>query len=290
MPIIRCPHCDDRVEIEDDWYGRRIACPSCDRQFTPQRGDRDDRDEKPRGRSDDWDDDRDTRDRKYRPGREDDRPRRRRRYDDDPPKKGNAVLWIVLSLVAVFVVLPCVGCIGYVAWFANATQSFDGPWADHSAGTPPVVTASFPKPPVAKFLDVKGSTGGETIGYDHAADGSSPLDVIFAVGYLDFPPGTDPLGAPFGDIRAAVEEEFNVTVIPGVKADLASDRKTTINGHSAREVVYSKDDGGYVLRVIHLTGGAPGGNVRAVVVFGGGVNMKDPDKQKFLNSVKIGGK
>lgn len=198
------------------------------------------------------------------------------------------MLGIVLVLVGVFVVLPCVGCIGYVAWFMNASQSFDGPWADHSAGTPPVVTASFPKPPRTKSPHVNGSTGGEMVGYDHAVDGESPLDVIFAVGYFDFPPGTDPLGAQFRDIRAAVEEEF--TVAPLGKADIASDQKTTINGYPAREVVYSKDDGGYTLRVIHVTGGAPAGTVRVVVVFGGGTNMKDPDKQKFLNSVKIGKK
>ena len=148
MPIIRCPKCHDSVEIENDWYGRRIACPACDHQFTPRRS---------MGEDDRHD-------------RDDDRPRRRRsRYDDDdrPAKKGgNAVLWVVLSLVGVFVVLPCLGCVGFVIWGMTAKETFAGTWTEHSVTHPladsqPVVRASFPKNPVSRTLNdsTNGGTG-----------------------------------------------------------------------------------------------------------------------------------
>ncbi len=274
MPIIRCPSCDDRVEIEDDWYGRRIACPSCDKTFTPERerggGDR------PRRAADAGD-------------RDDDRPRRSRsrsRYDDDPPKSGGGLKWVLISL-AVFGLLVCGGCVGVVVWVMNAKESFSGQWADHSAGVNGEVTASFPKPPTRKYPSVSASTDGHVVGYDNTVDGGG-LDAIFAVGYFDFPAGTDPLGSRFDDIRKAVEEEFNVA--PVIKADIVGDRKMTVGGHPAREVTYSKEDGGYTLQVVHVANGKGNGPVRAVVVFAGGMNMQDADKQKFLNSVKIGGK
>lgn len=250
MPIIRCPSCNDQVEIEDDWYGRRIACPSCDHTFTPRRGDeRGDRDDSPR-RRDDRDDDRPRR--SY--GGDDDRPpRRRSRYDADdrPAKKGNGALWIVLALVGVFVVLPCVGCIGFVIWGMNAKQSFDGPWADHSAGTPPVVTASFPKPPKSKFITVAGSSSGELMGFDNTGDADNPLEAVFAVGYFDFPAGGgDPLATHFPAIRQALEELFDVA--PFIAADIDTDTRTTQSGFPMREAVYSKEDGRHTLRIVHL--------------------------------------
>jgi hypothetical protein len=287
VPIIRCPECNDQVEIEDDWYGRRIACPSCDRTFTPRRRDDrdDDRDDRParrRAQDDDRDDDRPPRQR---------RSRSRSPYDADdrPAKKGNTVLWVVLALVGVFVVLPCVGCIGFVVWGMNARQSFDGPWADHAAGTPPQVTASFPKPPKSKFVSVAGSTGGELMGFDNQNDADNPLEAVFAVGYFDFPAaGGDPLTTHFPAIRQALEEVF--AVAPFIAADIDTDTRTSQSGFPTREAVYSKEDGRHTLRIVHLTNRPPGQPVRLVVVIAGGVNLKDEDKQKFLNSVRIAGK
>jgi hypothetical protein len=43
MPIIRCPECDSRVEVEPDTEGRKVICPDCDERFTvPRRSHRDD--------------------------------------------------------------------------------------------------------------------------------------------------------------------------------------------------------------------------------------------------------
>ncbi len=269
MPVIRCPHCDDRIEIEDDWYGRRIACPSCDTTFTPERergGDR------------------------PRRGYDDDR-HRRRRYDDDPPKKkGNAALWIILTLLGVFVVLPCAGCIGFFAWVGTAKESFNDPWADNSVGgSPPAVAASFPRPPVSKFLNVTGSTGGEVVGYSNVNDGNKLLDVEFGVGYLDFPPGTrDPLTTHYPAIRQEVERLFmdNPVVTPKVTRETT----TTVNGYPTKEAVYTEETGDHVLQVVHLNDRPAGQPTRLVVVIVGGPHIKPDDKQKFLNSVKIGKK
>lgn len=279
MPVIRCPNCRESVEIESDWYGRRIACPSCDARFTPERPDRrDDLDDRPRRRDRDYDD------------RDDDRPRRRRRYDDAPSrKKGGAGLWIVLALVGVLVVLPCVGCIGFVVWGMNAEQSFDGPWADHSAGSNAEVTASFPKTPSIKFPNVIGSINDDMTGYDNTLDGSNPLDAIFAVGYFDFPAGTpDPIAAHYPEIRQAIEDEFQIATVLAATVD--QERHTTLYGYPAKEATYSEEDGRYTLQVVHVNDRPPGSPTRLVVVFVGGMNMKDADKQKFLNSVRIGKK
>lgn len=290
MPIIRCPNCNDNIEIEDDWYGRRIACPSCDKTFTPERGggggrsrrasDEDERDDdRPRRRPRDDDD------------RDDDRPRprKRSRYDDDPPKKGSPVGWIILALVGVFVVLPCVSCIGFIVWGNTAKESFNDPWSDTAVGSPGVVTASFPKPPVTKFPNVTGSTGGEVMGYSNVNDGNKVLDAEFAVGYLDFPSGTrEPLTANYPAIRQAAEQTFMDN--PVITPQVARETTTTVSGYPAKETVYNDDTGNQVLRVVHLNDRPPGQTVRLVIIFAGGPHMNDADKQKFLNSVRIGKK
>lgn len=290
MPIIRCPSCDDRVEIEDDWYGRRIACPSCDKTFTPER-ERGGGDDRPRRAADD-DRDAPPRRRPRDDDRDDDRrpSRSRSRYDDDPPKKkGNPVLWIILGLVGVFVVLPCVSCIGFMVWANNAQESFNDPWADTAVGSPAVVTASFPKPPVTKYPNVSGSTGGEVMGYSNVNDGNKVLDAEFAVGYLDFPAGTrDPLTANYSAIRQAVEQTFMDN--PVLPPKVARETTTTVGGYPAKEAVYTEETGNHVLRVVHLNDRPATAPVRLVVIVSGGPHLKDADKQKFLNSVKIGKK
>ncbi len=284
MPIIRCPSCDDRVEIEDDWYGRRIACPSCDKTFTPERergGDR------PRRAADDRDDDRPRR----RPRDDDRRPSRSRsRYDGDPPKKkGSPVGWIILGLVGVFVVLPCVSCIGFFVWANHAQESFNDPWADTAIGSPVVVTAAFPKPPTTKYPNVTGSTGGEVMGYSNVNDANKVLDVEFAVGYLDFPAGTrDPLSANYPAIRQEAERMFMDN--PVVTPQVAKEGSITVGGYPAKETVYNDVTGNHVLRVVHLNDRPAGQPVRLVVIVSGGQHITDADKQKFLNSVKIGKK
>lgn len=287
MPVLHCPSCDAPVEIDADWYGRRIACPNCEHKFTPRRPGREDRDDRDgdrgyddRPRRRDESDDRD------------DRPRRRRsrEYDDGPPrKKGNATLWIVLSLVGVLVVLPCVGCIGFVVWAGTAKETFAGPWTDHTVGTNGEVSASFPKTPSSKFITVSGSSASEVKGFSNVNDANNPLDVEVAIGYVDYPAGT---AAPLDKGYAEIKREVERAIIdnPLLNPTVAREATTTVNGYPAKEAVYDDDTGGYTLRVIHVTDRPPGATVRLVIVFAGGTAMKEEDKQKFLNSVKIGKK
>lgn len=293
MPIIRCPHCDDRVEIEDDWYGRRIACPSCDKSFTPQpeggspRRTADDDDDRPRGRS------RYARNEDDRDDRPPPRSRSRSRsYDDPPPKKGNAVLWVILILVGVFVVLPCVSCVGFIIYANTVKETFAGPWSDQSltpvAGGPPAVTASFPKTPVSRSLtDAANGGSGSTLGYHNMDQGDGLADAIFVIGHVDYPAGTvNPLDRGYLEIRRQVEEGYMDN--PLVPPTVASERSTTVSGYPAKETTYSDEDGRYTLRVIHVNNRPAGQPVRLVVVAAGGTGMKEEDKQKFLNSVKFG--
>lgn len=277
MPIIRCPNCADQVEIEDDWYGRRIACPNCDEKFTPRRS----------RFGDDEGDDRPSRRPAY-----DDRPSRRRsRYDADArlPKNSNVALWVVLWVVVAPVMLLCIGCGGWLVWVGNATESFNGTWADTGVGSPPVVTASFPKPPTGKFLTVTASSGGEVVGYSNVNDGNSMLDVEFGVGYLEFPAGTrDPLGTHSAAVRQAVEQTFMDN--PLITPQVAREGATTVGGYPAKETVYDDDTGNHVLRVVHVNDRPAHQPVRLVVIITGGPHIKDADKQKFLNSVRISGR
>jgi hypothetical protein len=280
VPIIRCPNCNDQVEIEDDWYGRRIACPNCDEKFTPRRSRDDDGDRPSSRRRAAYDDD--------------DRPRRRSRYDADdrPAKKGNTVLWVVLSLVGVFVVLPCVGCVGFVIYVNTAKETFDGSWTDQSvaAGGGPAVTASFPKSPVSRALmDAVNNGNGTALGYSNMDQGGSIKDAIFVIGYVDYPAGTaNPLDRGYLAVRKQMEEAYMDN--PLVPPTVASERGTTVGGYPAKEATYSDEDGSYTLRVIHVNDRPPGQPARLVVVAAGGTGMKDEDKQKFLNSVKISGR
>jgi hypothetical protein len=277
VPVIRCPKCDNPVEIERDWFGRRIACPACDHQFTPRRSMTDEPDD--RSDRDDFDD----------------RPRRTRSRYEPPPRKnrGNAVLWIVLSLVGVFVVLPCVGCVGFVVWGMTAKQSFDGPWADFSVTGSDggvAVSASFPKPPVARSLsDTPQGGSGSALGFHNMDNADSLMDAIFVVGCVDYPAGTpNPLARGYLELRQQIEGAYmdNPLVPPTVETEI----DTKVAGYPAKEATYSEADGRYTVRVIHVNDRPPGAPVRLVVVACGGTNLKDDDKQKFLNSVTIGGK
>ncbi len=264
MPVVNCPDCREPVNIDTDWYGRRIECQDCGRRFTPR---------DPNLREDD------------------DRPPPRRRrlrsmYDDAPPKNNNAALWITLSVVGAVVVIPVLVCIGFVFWASTAKQQFNSTWADHRAGPSSEVTAAFPVPPSSHFLTAVGATGGEQLWYSSINDPNSTLDVDLVAGYLDYPPGTpDPLATEYPTIRQAVEDDFCANAFG---LGLPIERRTTAYGYPAMEATYDRESGGYTLRVVHLNDRPPGSNVRVAVVLAGGMHLKPEDKQKFLNSVRIG--
>ena len=273
MPIVPCPNCRESVEIEPNWYGRRVVCPSCEQRFLAERptDDRDDND--PRRRDDD-----------------DDRPRRRRSRDDDRPKSGGKGLLIVLGVVGGLLLLVCGGCVGFIVYVNKAKVTFDGPWSDQSVGpdTGVAVTASFPKPGISEPLfDLAGGGNGSMIAYSNMDQDDSVKDAAFAIGYVDYPAGTaNPLDKGYLALREQISERFVAN--PLMKPVIKKESSTTVNGYPAKEVEYAEDDGSFTLRVIHVNDRPKSAAPRLGVVLAGGTAMKDADKQKFLQSVKIG--
>lgn len=152
MPVLDCPHCDNRVRLPDTAAGKRVRCPRCQEPFRvpaddpdDDRGDgREDREPRPRPRDEerrrpasrDEEDDRPVR-RRSRPrddDEEDDRPRRARprSRDDERPRRRRArstsqgdgwrLGWspligitygpIPIGLIIGLIVLAVAGCLG----------------------------------------------------------------------------------------------------------------------------------------------------------------------------------
>lgn len=267
MPSVPCPNCPESVEIDADDYGRRVACPSCGHRFVAER---------PFDRRDD----------------DDDRPRRRRsRSDaDDRPRSGSKVVGIVLAVLILVLLLVCGGCVGFLIYLGTAKESFDGPWSDQNVSSQDVaiVTASFPRTGISESLnDPAGGGTGTMIAYSNMDQGNSVKDAVFMIGHVDYPAGTaNPLDKGYLPIRQEVAERFVSN--PLTKPVIKKESTTTVNGYPAKEVEYADDDGGFTLRVIHQNDRPKGSAQRLIVVLAGGTAMKDPDKQKFLQSVRIG--
>jgi len=189
MPIIDCPKCRERMRVEPSDFDDFVACPLCDHRFAP-RGDTDD--DLPRGRrssSVQGDD-----------------------FDRPAKKKSNALLWIILALVAIFILLPCGGCIGFFVYFSVAKADFPATWTDHSLagakGESAPVTAAFPSPPVTNLLaDPANQGAGSTLSFDNMKQNQGMTDATFLVGYFDYPQGTErPLDIGYPPIRTAITD------------------------------------------------------------------------------------
>jgi hypothetical protein len=266
VPIAICPNCTTEVDIDPDQLGRQVACPHCDQRFIPEARRR-------TRRRDDEDG-------------ADDRPRRRSRA-------AKSRRWPVV-LVAVFgglFALVCVCCMGLIVYMNTARVSFDGPWAEHAVGPPGgdrAASASFPKPPISDGLSDDANRGtGTLISYSQMDQASSIDDAVFALGYVEYPPGTpNPLERGYLPIREQLSERFvtNHLMKPKVKRESS----TPAYGYPAKEVEYSDDDGSFVVRLVHVTGRPRAEPVRLVVVLIGGSNLRPADRVKFLESVRIG--
>ena len=266
MPIIRCPICQDKMKVAPEDLGERVVCPGCDHRFTA-------RDDDPADEDDD---------RPRRGSLERDRPRRK--------PKSNKVLWLVLGTVGILVFLVCGGCIGFGVYMNTAKESFAGPWTDHSlvaadGGT--AVRASFPAVPVSNVLaDTTNGGNGTSLSFSNVEQTGSLKDAVFLIGYVDYPAGTaNPLEKGYLPIRAEIADLhlFNPLVPPRI----VSETGTTVSGYPGKEARYAADDGDFVLRVVHVNDRPKGSTVRLVVVLAGGTGLKEEDKQKFLNLVKI---
>lgn len=256
MPNVTCPNCGDPVRIRSADYGRGVDCPACDQRFVPEDPDGDDAP----------------------------RPKRPR------PKKARWPL-ILLGVLGGALVLSCLGCFGFFLWLGFKKQDYSGPWTDDTvqddAGRP-AVTAAFPVAPASVFPDDGGAGGdGSALAFNATDSDGSILDATFLVGYFDYPIGTaDPLGRAYAGIRRTLGEEYvgnPLTGVPNPKTEAA----TTVAGYPAKQATWKKDDGEYVLQVVHVTDRPRGAKPRLIVVLAGGLNLKPADRDRFLQSVRI---
>ncbi len=131
MPEIKCPDCRETMEIERDWYGRLLSCPSCKFKFTPK-------------------------DSKSRPSRNDARS-----------KSDKIRLKLILGIIgSVFLVIICLCGFGIYKFFAPI--KYTDPWVSQSL---PDGSASiqFPKTPISKSLDKPdGSFKGTELTFDES--------------------------------------------------------------------------------------------------------------------------
>lgn len=268
MPTVRCPGCDDTVEIEPDWYGRRVACPACDRQFTARRPsddpDEDYEDRKPRRRRA-WEDDED----------DDPKPRRTksRRREERPQgmSRGGKQL-MVLGIVGGTLLLVCGGCVGLGWFWIFAPVNYSNAWVPQTLPDGSY-TVQFPKRPDSEPL---GDSFSGTAGTKYLLVEELPKDAAFAFGYLDTP------GLPFDDAwRAEVAE---IGRAAGAKA--GAERPITSAGCSGKEVDFKAGGVTVTYRLLEV----PGRRGRYLLVLAGGRNVSDADRKKFLDSLTANGR
>jgi hypothetical protein len=96
----------------------------------------------------------------------------------------------------------------------------------------------------------------------------------------------NPLDHVYLPLRKQIEETDINT--PLSQATITNETRLTNLPYPAREVRYSNEDGAYVVRVIHVNDRSVKTGTRLVVVVAGGMGLKPADRDKFLQSVRIG--
>ena len=261
MPTVHCPGCDEGMDIEADWYGRRVACPTCDRQFTARRpGARDD-DEEPAPR----------RSRRQYDDEVDDRPPRRERRARPPEgmSRGGRQL-MVLGIIGGVLLLVCGGCglFGYLTIFAPVDYS--GPWVAQSLPDGSY-TMQFPKTPTSETLGGGPFSGAS--GNKYSVIETLPKDAAFVFGVIDAD------GMSFDTAWQAEIDEIKRQT----KAKVT--RETPINsaGLIGKEAIFSAGGASVTYRLLDASAN---GRNRYLVMAAGGRNVSDADRKKFLDSLK----
>jgi cytoskeletal protein RodZ len=141
MPIVRCPNCDDALDVDTRELGTTVQCDACDHEFRAKRSRRDDEDDE-----------------------EDRRPRNRQTSlsgQREKEKKDNRTVLIVLVILCVVLGLPCLGCLGFIIYTNTAKVGFTAQWVDQSLNAQDGTTiamSGFPANPVLQsFTDANGN-------------------------------------------------------------------------------------------------------------------------------------
>lgn len=265
MPSVRCPACDEVMEIEPDWYGRKVACPSCDKQFVARRpgeSDEDEPDERPKRRRA-WDEDED----------EDDRPKRKRPKRRERPKpmsRGMNQLLLV-GIIGGGILLTVLGCCGFAAYQVFKPVSYPEPWVTQSLPDGSY-SVRFPKPPSADSVGF-GDFGEH--GTKWMTEEVGAADAVCMFGHVDNP--SLPFDQWFEEDVAGIKAEVN--------ARSTTPKAVTAAGLSGKEVEFKAGGAKVVYRVFDAS---RGGQRRYIMVMAGGRSMSDADRTKFLDSLKPG--
>lgn len=267
MPDVNCPSCDDAIEIEPDWYGRKVACPSCGERFVARRPGEEADDERPaRPRKKKVVVDEDEED-------EDDRPRKKRKKREEPPMpmgRGTKQL-ILVSAILGPILLMCLGCGGWVAWAVYAPVSYPDPWVSQSLPDGSF-SMQFPKPPSSDPMG--GGFGGGT-GVKYLYDGDLPNAEEFAFAHLD--------GSPLSFDEVWQVEMDSMRTEVGAK--VTREREVTAAGCRGKEAEMTAGGGKMVYRILDAS---QGGRRRYLLILAGGRKVSDADRTKFLDSLKPG--
>lgn len=265
MPFVHCPACDEEMEIEANWYGRKVACPSCDKQFVAHRpGEAEDGEQhdRARRRTRAWEDD----------DEEDDRPLRKKKHRPERPMpmgRGTKQL-ILTAAVVVPILLMCLGCGGWLAFTIFAPVSYSEPWVTQALPDQSY-SVQFPKAPSSEPM---GDLFNGNTGVKYVYDGDMPNAEEFAFGYLD--------GALDFDTVYRLELD-NMRRTIGAK--VAKERDVTSAGCRGKEAELSVGGAKVVYRILDAS---EGGRRRYLLVLGGGRKVSETDRNKFLDSLKRG--
>lgn len=267
MPDVNCPSCDEVIEIEPNWYGRKVACPSCGERFVPRRpgDDAEDPPARPRKKVVVDEDEED----------EDDRPRpkRKKKKREEPPRpigRGTKQLILVVAILGP-ILLMCLGCGGWVAWLVYAPVSYPDPWVSQSLPDGSF-SMQFPEPPSSHPV---GEGHGGAAGTKYLYEGDLPNAEEFAFGHLD--------GSP-NDFETTYRMEMdNLRDLIGAK--VTREREVTSAGCRGKEAELSAGGAKVVYRILDAS---QGGRRRYLLVLAGGRKVSDADRNKFLDSLKAG--
>ncbi len=275
MPSVRCPACDEDMEIEADWYGRKVACPSCGKQFVARRpgaagADEDEPDARPKRRRA-WDDDDDEDD--------DDRPKKKkpvRRERPLPMGRGTKQLILAASILGP-ILLCCLGCGGFGAFVIYSPVKYPDPWVTQALpdGTYSVQFPKPPDPPLFPFgdpddLDPDGNGDSE---YEYTED--PPKDAVFRFGMIEAGPSSF-------EVTYQMEVQ-HLRLMTNAKR--MTETSTTVLGRPCKQAEFSSGGGKVVYRLVDVS---EPGRPRFVSLMAGGRNVSDADRNKFLDSLRQG--
>lgn len=267
MPFVRCPACDEEMEIEADWYGRRVACPSCDKQFVARRpgeAEDDEEDARSRRRTRAWEDD----------DEEDDRPLRKKKHRPERPMpmgRGTKQLILTAAIVGP-ILLMCLGCGGWLAYLIFAPVSYPEPWVAHAL---PDQSYSVRFPQVPTTADPVGGFGISGTGTKWILEEPGTADSACAFGYIDN--AVEPFDQWFQEDVRGIQREIGVSA--------SSPKAVTAAGLSGKEVEFKVGPTKVVYRLFDASDGR---QKRFILVMAGGRNLSEADRNKFLDSLKRG--